>query len=142
MTNGTKSSNLVKSHELIFHFIRLYLVPLPPQGSGGDSFLEETLAQSQLQSTLQFLNKPDLHCCCQKKLKQQNFIANIYLKKVVCRTKEYVPKIQLLLRFNTHLFKYQGNRRTLQQLRVLAVRMSSKHCCLGYSLISRVPSQD
>ena len=31
MTNGRKSSNLVKSHELICHIIRLYLVPLPPQ---------------------------------------------------------------------------------------------------------------
>ena len=30
MTNGKKSSNLVKSHELICHFIRLYLVPLLP----------------------------------------------------------------------------------------------------------------
>jgi hypothetical protein len=28
--NGRKSSNLVKSHELTCHFIRLYLVPLPP----------------------------------------------------------------------------------------------------------------
>ena len=31
MTNRRKPSNLVKSHELICHFIRLYLVPLPPQ---------------------------------------------------------------------------------------------------------------
>ena len=31
MINGGKSSNLVKSHELKCHFIRLYLVPLPPQ---------------------------------------------------------------------------------------------------------------
>ena len=31
MTNGRKSSTLVKSCELIIHFIRLYLVPLPPQ---------------------------------------------------------------------------------------------------------------
>ena len=30
MKNERKSSNLVKSHELICHFIRLYLVPLPP----------------------------------------------------------------------------------------------------------------
>ena len=30
MTNGRKSFSLVKSHELISHFIRLYLVPLPP----------------------------------------------------------------------------------------------------------------
>ena len=30
MTNGRKSSNLVKSHELICHFITLYLVSLPP----------------------------------------------------------------------------------------------------------------
>ena len=30
MTNGIKSSNLVKSLELISHFITLYLVPLPP----------------------------------------------------------------------------------------------------------------
>jgi hypothetical protein len=30
MTNGRKSSNLVKSHELVCHFIRLYVVPLPP----------------------------------------------------------------------------------------------------------------
>ena len=30
MTNGRKSSNLVKSFELICYFIRLYLVPLPP----------------------------------------------------------------------------------------------------------------
>ena len=30
MTNGRKSSNLVKNHELICHFIRLYLVLLPP----------------------------------------------------------------------------------------------------------------
>ena len=28
--NGRKSYNLVKSHELISYFIRLYLVPLPP----------------------------------------------------------------------------------------------------------------
>ena len=31
MTNGRKSSNLVKSHERICHFIRLYQVHLPPQ---------------------------------------------------------------------------------------------------------------
>ena len=30
MLNGRKSSNLVKNHELICHFIILYLVPLPP----------------------------------------------------------------------------------------------------------------
>ena len=30
ITSGRKSSNLVKSHELISHFIRLYLVPLLP----------------------------------------------------------------------------------------------------------------
>ena len=30
MKNGRKSTNLAKSHELICHFIRLYLVPLPP----------------------------------------------------------------------------------------------------------------
>ena len=33
-TNGRKSSNLVKSHELISHLIRLYLVPLPPYEQG------------------------------------------------------------------------------------------------------------
>ena len=31
MTNGRKSSNLVKSHEVICYFIRFYLVPLLPQ---------------------------------------------------------------------------------------------------------------
>ena len=30
MTNGRKSSSLVKSHEVICHFIRGYLDPLPP----------------------------------------------------------------------------------------------------------------
>ena len=30
MTNGRKLCNFVKSHELIYHFIILYLVPLPP----------------------------------------------------------------------------------------------------------------
>ena len=30
MKNGRKSSNLVKSHEVICHFIRGYLDPLPP----------------------------------------------------------------------------------------------------------------
>ena len=30
MTTGRKSPNLVKSHELICHFIRMYLSPLPP----------------------------------------------------------------------------------------------------------------
>ena len=34
MKNGRKSSNLLKSHELICHFIRLYLVTLPPYGPG------------------------------------------------------------------------------------------------------------
>ena len=29
-TNGRKSSNLVKSHEIICYFLRGYLVPLPP----------------------------------------------------------------------------------------------------------------
>ena len=29
MTNGRKSSNLIKSYEVICHFIKLYLVPLP-----------------------------------------------------------------------------------------------------------------
>ena len=29
-TNGRKSSNLVNSHEVICHFITLYLFPLPP----------------------------------------------------------------------------------------------------------------
>ena len=33
MTNGRKSTNLVKNHELICLFIRLYLVPLPPYSS-------------------------------------------------------------------------------------------------------------
>ena len=31
LTNRRKLSNLIKSHELICHFIILYLVPLPPQ---------------------------------------------------------------------------------------------------------------
>ena len=40
MTNERKSFNLVKSHELICHLIRLYLVPLPPyiQGTDGSTF--------------------------------------------------------------------------------------------------------
>ena len=38
MADGRKSSKLVKSHELICHFIRLYLVPLPPYSELKTSF--------------------------------------------------------------------------------------------------------
>ena len=39
ITNGRKSYNLVKCHELICHFIRGYLVPLPPQNFQSCFFL-------------------------------------------------------------------------------------------------------
>ena len=43
MTNGRKSSNLIKSHGLICHFIRLYLFPLPPDtyARGGKDYERE-----------------------------------------------------------------------------------------------------
>ena len=127
MTNGRKSSYLLKSHEVICHFIRLYLVPLPPYLRSIMEFFSQCTITWSLLSCLKSFCSDLKSLTCIGKLCNSCFVS---VQVNFCQKLLFLPQLthnmttdcSLNYKFNTWKFQAQTGENMLCTKIVLNVR--------------------
>ena len=93
--NGRKSSNLIKNHELICHFIIGYLAPLPPYYSGGKEdtspYILSFLSGSK-QTIWDTKYKNEWYLICHLKVLNISFLNRFFKRALVLFCEDFYSK--------------------------------------------------